>query len=634
MTSAHGKNALIGPVSNKYSGMPLRFSARRADEHCALRVGHLPLQLRGRKTAESKTARTPRFCSTLVPMAVALLSACQGGSLEGNRGEELTAAPSPVAPDPTTAASSEPRQQGAANGQMSCEDGEVHVGRAPIRRLTRFEYNNTVRDLFGDTTQPANSLPPEELGNGFGNDADTISVPGLLAEQYGIVAEGIAARATAPEALSRLAPCAAAVSAATEDTCLRTLIDNVATQAFRRPLAAGESEDLFELAQALRATESSTFATTVSGVIQAILQSPDFLYRIEFGAPDPVRPELMRPTGDEMATRLSYLFWGTQPDEALRVAASSGELLRPEGIRDQAARMLGDPRSRTVIRFFFDNLLPISGLTDLQRDPALFPAFSSELGAAMHEETQRFLEYEIFEGGGTWPSALTAPYTFVNGALANFYGMTGVTGSDFVKVPVDTSQRLGFLTQAGVMTGTITTNRSNPVLRASFILNRLMCRKISLPTDPAILALVQVPADTSGATARERFSKHSSQDVCRGCHQYLDPIGFALENYDPVGQFRTEENGVTIDASSTMPGDDEPIVGGVELARWLSETSDVQDCFASHWVEFAYGKTLGQEDSCTRSAINVAFEESGYDVQELLLALTQTDNFLYYPGSL
>lgn len=567
---------------------------------------------------------------------MALLSACQG-YVAGNRGvEDLPATPSLEALPVPMETSSAPSQLGVPSGPsgpMLCEAGEVHAGRAPIRRLTRFEYNNTVRDLFSDTTQPANALPPEELGNGFGNDADTISVPGLLAEQYGVVAEGIAARATAPAALSRLAPCASAVTAATEDACLRTIIDNVAAQAFRRPLAAGESDDLFSLAQALRATANSTFATTVSGVIQAILQSPDFLYRIEFGVPDPAQPDLRRPTGDEMATRLSYFFWGTQPDESLRAAARTGELLGAEGVRAQAARMLDDPRSRTVLRFFFDNLLPISGLTDLQRDRALFPTFTSELGASMHEETQRFLEYEIFEGGGTWPSALTAPYTFVNGTLANFYGMTGVTGSDFVKVPVDTSQRLGFLTQAGVMTGTITTNRSNPVLRASFILNRLMCRKISLPTDPAILALVQVPADTSGATARERFSKHSSQAVCRSCHQLLDPIGFALENYDPVGQYRTEESGVPIDASSMMPGSDETIVGGVELARWLAENSDVQDCFASHWVEFAYGQTLRQDDACTRSAVNVAFEESGYDVKELLLALTQTDPFLYYPGN-
>jgi hypothetical protein len=350
--------------------------------------------------------------------------------------------------------------------------------------------------------------------------------------------------------------------------------------------------------------------------------------------PDPARPELMRPSGDEMATRLSYFLWGTLPDDALREAASTGELLSDDGVLEQAARMLDDPRSRPVIRFFFDNLLPISGLTDLQRDPAVFPAFSSELGAAMREETQRFLEYEIFQGGGTWPSILTAPYTFVNGPLAEFYGMTGVAGSEFVQVPLDTSKRLGLLTQASVMAGTVTTNRSNPVLRGSFVLNRLLCRKLALPTDPEVLAMVQVPDDTTGATARERFSKHSSQAVCRSCHQYLDPVGFALENFDPIGQYRTEENGVTIDTSGMMPGADEPITNAVDLARWLAESEDAQSCFALHWLEFAQGRTMGRDDACTRDAVNTAFEESGYDVKQMLLSLTQTDAFLYFPGSL
>jgi hypothetical protein len=286
-----------------------------------------------------------------------------------------------------------------------------------------------------------------------------------------------------------------------------------------------------------------------------------------------------------------------------------------------------------VVQFFFDNLLPIGGLSDIQRDPALFPTFSREIGAAMREETQRFLEYEIFEGGGTWPSALTAPYTFVNGPLAEFYGIDGVTGSEFVRASVDPSQRSGFLTQAGVMAGTVPTNHSNPVLRGSFILNKMLCRSISLPTDPAVLAMIQVPSDTSGPTARDRFSQHSSQAVCRGCHQFLDPLGFALENYDPVGQFRTEENGVTIDASGLMPGADEPIVGGVELAQWLAESEEAQACIATHWLKFAYGRNPGPDDACAREQVNEAFEESGYNVKELLVALTQTDAFLYYPGS-
>jgi hypothetical protein len=287
------------------------------------------------------------------------------------------------------------------------------------------------------------------------------------------------------------------------------------------------------------------------------------------------------------------------------------------------------------VRFFFDNILPINGLTDLTRDKAMFPTFSPAIGGAMHEETQQFLEYEIFTGPGTWPSALTAPYTFVNDALATYYGMTGVTGSTFRKVALpDTTQRLGLLTQGGVMTGTVTTNQSNPVLRGSFIVNKLMCRQIALPTDPDILSQVKVPDDTSGATARERFSKHSQQAICNSCHQFLDPMGFALENYNPVGLYRTQENGVTLDVSGNVPGTGTTINGPVELVRKLADNPEVQFCFSSNWLNFAYGRKLGQGDECARASVDVAFQKSGFNVKQLLLALTQTDEFLYFPGSM
>jgi hypothetical protein len=148
------------------------------------------------------------------------------------------------------------------------------------------------------------------------------------------------------------------------------------------------------------------------------------------------------------------------------------------------------------------------------------------------------------------------------------------------------------------------------------------------PTDPAILAMVQVPADTSGATARERFSKHSAQLICAGCHQFLDPIGFALENFDPIGQYRTQENNVTIDATSTVPGLG-PVSGPVDLVQKIAGAEEAQNSFASHWTDFGYGRTLGTDDQCTQMAVNASFKKSGYNVKQLLLALTQTDAFLY-----
>ncbi|NUO53385.1 MAG: DUF1592 domain-containing protein [Polyangiaceae bacterium] len=524
---------------------------------------------------------------------------------------------------------------GPASGALSCDDeGAIFPGRAPIRRLTRFEYNNTVRDLLGDDTEPANAFPSEEIGNGFGNDADAQSVSSLLAETYGSVAEDVALRATAsPDAMARLDACAASITAATdaqtELACATTTIERLATGAFRRPLAEGELDELVALQQTIRA--EADFRTSLAAVIEAVLQSPDFLYRVEFGEPDRDGSKLLRPTGYEMATRLSYFLWGTQPDALLLEAAASGELSTKEGVYAHASRMLDDPRSRPVVRFFFDNLLPIANLSRLERDEALFPTFSAATGALMREETQRFLEHEIFEGSGSWRAALTAPYTFVNGPLAAFYGIEGVEGDEFQKVSLDGTERSGLLLQGGMLAGTIHSNTTNPVTRGSFIVQKIMCYEIPVPTGE-IAEKVKPPDPYSGATARERFLQHSADPVCASCHSLMDPVGLALENFDPVGLWRDTENGVTIDASGKVPGSIAAVTNPVELVTEIAKTEAIEVCFADNWLNFAYGRTLGAEDECTSERVHEAFAASGSDIRSLLLEITQSDAFLYLPA--
>jgi hypothetical protein len=563
------------------------------------------------------------------PVVIAWLGGCSAGGSNGpgtGPGQGTTGG---------TSGGGGTTSSGGGTAAVSPECQGVHPGRAPVRRLTRFEYSNAARDLFGDTSDAGNGLPPETIsrtGNVFGNDADLLSVSSNLASKYGTVAAEVASRATAtPDALGKLAGCAS--SATPDDACARTLITNVASRAYHRTLQPAEIDSFLALLKGVQA--KATFASGAAAVIEAVLQGPEFLYRIELGAPAADHPELRRPTGDEMAARLSFMFWGTIPDEPLRMAAASGQLATAEGVKAQAQRLVDSPQARPVVRYFFDNLLPISGLTNLARDKAKFPIYSQSFAAALREETQTFLEHQIFDADspGTWASALTAPYTYVNEQLATFYGMTGVTGPEFRKVNLpDPTKRLGLFTQAGIMTGTIVSNESNPVLRGSFIINKMMCMNIPLPTDPAILAQVKVPEGVTGPTARDRFTLHSAQPICASCHQLLDPVGFALENYDPIGQWRDQENNVTIDASGKVPGSGQAVNGPVELVKGLAATDAAQNCFAQHWLEFGYGKTLDAGDACTQAAINNAFKNSGGNVKQLLVALTQTDAFLYLPA--
>jgi hypothetical protein len=519
---------------------------------------------------------------------------------------------------------------GVGGGTLPPQTCKVATTRAPMRRLSRFEYNNTARDLLKDTSNPANALLSEELGNGFGNDADSQEVVATLVQDYVSVAEKMAATATASDKIGMLAPCATQVKdAASEAACAKTIAETFTPKAWRRPLAPGEADGLVTLFTGIRV--GNDFATSVAAMLEAIFQSPEFLYRPEFGVSVAGRTDVKQPTGDEMASRLSFLFWASTPDDALRAAAAAGELSHPDGIRKQAQRLLADPKARDVVRFFFDKLLPIESLSQLERDKTLFPGFSGKIGSLLRTETQTFLENEIFGGPGTWPGVLTAKYTYLNQELAAFYGITGVTGDTFQKVALDPStHRGGLLTQAGVLAGPIHTNNSNPVVRGSFIVQKLMCQPIPKPGED-IAAKVTPPDPNSAATARQRFTTHSSDPVCRGCHVNMDPFGFALENFDPVGQWRDQENGVTIDASG-----DAPILGkfngALEVQAQLATSEQAQKCFASHWMNFGYGRTLTDAEACGVESVLNKFKESNYNVQELLLALTQSDAFLTLPA--
>lgn len=507
------------------------------------------------------------------------------------------------------------------------------ITRAPMRRLSRFEYNNTVRDLLADNTYPANALPSEELGNGFGNDAEAQDAVAYLVEQYVAVAEKVASGATTSDKLAALAPCATQVNgAASEEACAKTIADTFTPKAWRRPLAAGESDGLVALFKTVRA--ANDFATSVAAMLEAVLQSPEFLYRPEFGVPVAGRTDVKQPTGDEMATRLSYMFWATTPDEGLRKAAAAGELNNPAGIRVQAQRLLADPKAREVVKFFFDKLLPIESLAQLERDKTVYTKFSAKIGSLLRTETQTFLENEIFNGPGTWPGVFTAKYTYVNQELASYYGLSGVTGDAFQKVMLDPStHRGGLLTQAGVLAGPIHTNSSNPVVRGSFVVQKLMCQTIPKPTGD-VAAKVTPPDPNSAATARQRYTTHSSDPVCRGCHVNMDPFGFGLENFDPVGLWRDQENGVTIDASGSAPAlaQGQAFNGAMEMEALLASSEQVQNCFATQWMNFGYGRTLSKEEACAVESVRNKFKETGYNIQELLLALTQSEVFLTLPA--
>jgi len=500
----------------------------------------------------------------------------------------------------------------------------------PIRRLTRFEYNNTVRDLLGDTTHPADALPPEEEVAGFNNQAAALTSSDLLIEQYMKVAEDTSTRAV--RNMDALLPdCDPMVDG--NDPCALSFIKDFGKRAFRRPLSQTEVERLKGLFDwALSDPDLGRFEDGIQVVLEAVLQSPSFLYRPELGAETPVEGDVVPFTSWEMATKLSYMLWNTMPDAALFAAAEADELRTKEQIAAQATRMLEDDKAKDLIRNFHTQWLLLTHLDSVTKDSGVYPAYDDSLRSLWKEEIQTFIEHVILEGDGSLRTLLTASYSFMNEDLARFYDgdvLDSVTGPEFREVQLDPARRAGFLTSAGLMATQAKVNRSSPVFRGKFVREQLMCN--TLPPPPNNLVIVPPEIDPN-KTTKEQFEEIGANPACAGCHSLMNPIGFIFEHYDGIGQWRNQENGKDIDATGEVIQTDDidgVYDGAVELAAGLADSTQVQECVTSQWFRFAYNRTVTPEDSCSIEQLNDVFRASNFNIKALLVALTQTNAFLY-----
>jgi hypothetical protein len=503
---------------------------------------------------------------------------------------------------------------------------DILPGPSPIRRMTRFEYNNTVRDLLGDTTGPANDFGAEEEALGFNNNAANLVTSSTLAEKYMKAAEAIAERATDP--LGKVVSCDPA--AIGEEACAKQFIASFGKRAFRRPLEADETDMFFGLYQLGRA--ETDFRLGIEMVIQAALQAPQFLYRVEIdGAPLDGHEGIVRLNDWEMASRLSYFLWGTMPDDTLFAAAEAGALHTKEQIAAQARRMMDDPKAHDAVGNFHLQWLDYNRIANVGKDVSLFPGWSTAIKDLMRQETQAFIDSAVFGEGGDYKTLITAPYSYMNADLAAFYGLPAAEappGSDFQRVDLDPSQRAGLLTMGTLLTINAHSNQTSPVHRGKLVREAFLCDQ--MPPPPANV-MITVPAPDPGSTARERFAEHSTNPSCHVCHELMDGIGFGFENYDGVARYRTEENGKPIDATGEVIKSDidGAFDGAVELSHKLAESRKARDCYATQWFRFAYGRGETKEDVCTMDALHSAFASSGGNIKELLIGLTQTDAFLY-----
>lgn len=509
-------------------------------------------------------------------------------------------------------------------------------GRVTVRRLNRVEYNNTVRDLLGVDTQPSDAFPPDDTGYGFDNIGDVLSLSPLLAEKYLDAAEDIAA-----EALARaMADYASTLPvhrkilvcnhAAPEhdDTCAERAIKHLTPRAYRRP-ATKEELDAITGFYRLARENGDSFEDSLGLALQALLVSPHFLFRTEEAQASGQPETVYRLNNYEFASRLSYFLWSSMPDDELLACAQNGTIWNPRMLRDQVRRMLRDPRARALAENFGGQWLETRNLVFVDPDPEQFPEFTPELRMAMAEETTLFFDSIVTEDRSVL-DFIDADYTFVNQPLAALYGIDGITGPAFQRVSVNPDERGGILGQASILTLTSHPTRTSPVLRGVWILNKILAAPT--PNPPAdVPALEEVQID-GAASLREKLEAHRENPSCASCHDRIDPLGFGLENYSPIGAWRTEDAGLPLDSTGKLP-DGRTFAGPGELKKVLLERkNDFVRCLAEKMLTYALGRGLEDYDAPAVAAIVTQVEKSDYRFSALVYEIVRSLPFMKQRG--
>ena len=478
-------------------------------------------------------------------------------------------------------------------------------GPAPLRRMTRFEYGRTLSDLTGVPASIADQLPPDEETLGFDDIADAYSVSTLHAARYLDVAEQ-AADALVADAV-RLKAVAGCDPSSGDAGCLGDFIAGFGRRAWRRPL---EPDELAAMQQIYTDTADPGAKDGVAGLVAALLQSPQFIYRPEPSAPAMTMAGALEPYA--LATRLSLLLTGAGPDDALLAAAGSGGLDTEDGLLAQTDRLLTGSRAAELFVHVATQWWELGAVPTLDKDRALYRTWTDATPGALAEETRLFLA-DAWQGTPNLKTLLTAPVTFVDADLAAFYGLPAPAGSGFQRVDLDPARAAGLLTQGSFLAEHAKADQTSPVLRGKFVRAKLFCTP---PTPPPPDIVVRPPTVDPRLSTRQRFAQHTADDRCAGCHALMDPIGFAFEHYDAAGRWRDVDGGQAVDATGNLVGTDvDGALDGVpSLAARLAGSAAVANCTATQWFRYAFGRAeQSQGDLCTVGKLAAAFKGTNGD---------------------
>jgi hypothetical protein len=458
------------------------------------------------------------------------------------------------------------------------------VGRSGLRRLTRHELGNTLRDILGDDLHASLQMLPEDPLAPFDNDYSQQEASQPLIEGLERLAGDAAQRLVAdPARRDQVVGCTPAGAA--DEACLRSFVDRFGRRALRRPLAAEEVDELAALGRRFAVHEHDFYAG-VAVIVRVLLQDAELVYRVERGTPVEGEPGVFALGDFEIATRLSYLVWGTTPSEALLDAAEAGQLRTPEQRRAIVASMLQDPRARAQLDRFHAMWL---GYAQLPHAPALT--------SAMRTETAALVERVVFDEPKPWVGLFTADETFVDATLAAHYDLPApAEGAGFGWVSYGEADRRGILSHGSFLSVAAGPGDTSPVRRGMLIREQLMCQTI--PPPPPNVDADAPPPEEDAECKWDRYALHRESGACAGCHAQLDPVGFGLERYDREGRFRTHDDGAP---QCIISGDGELVGigafnGPAELSDLLVTHAVLEPCVAKQLYRYALGRKVALDD--------------------------------------
>jgi hypothetical protein len=496
-------------------------------------------------------------------------------------------------------------------------------GRVLFHRLSRTEYNNTLRDLLGITSRPADTFPADGGGGGgFDNDANTMYIPPILMERY-LETAGQALEEAKLAMLFRVKP----GGKVTKVEAARQNISAFATRAFRRPIDTTEITRLLALFNS-GTKRGETYEKAVKFALKAVLVSPSFLFRVETDKPVAAGSTAAALNDYELATRLSYFLWASMPDDELFRLAASKKLHTPAILDQQVRRMLLSLKCRDLSESFAGQWLRVRDLyTSRKPDPGRYPNYSPALRDAMYNEPVEFFA-GLLRNDRPLIDLLDADYTYLNEDLAKFYGVPDVSGDKFRKVNLADHRRGGVLTMASVLTVTSYPQRTSPVLRGKWILESVL----GSPPPPPPPNAGGLPADDApkeGLTFRQRLEKHREKPQCAGCHARMDPLGFGLENFDGIGQWRTTIGNQPVDSAGILASG-EKFSGPVEMKKiLLSRKDEFTRNLTEKLLSYALGRGLEPYDIPAVKKITAAVAKDGYRTSTLVREIVNSYPFQY-----